>query len=1118
MPSLFLCPGCGHSVSSFAAEGEKVVCPGCGKSLGTILPAEPPPARPALPGIAGADAIDDAVPSTPIASAARPAVHPHRHGMPHWVPAVAVLSAVVVIGGAVAAVICAKAGKSAPTDVAWDIDHRPDLRRLKTDAESKALAGDLRGACADYRAIDAMVGSHAVTDPETAELVRTAKVGQDRIYQMLLSNVPPTAAAGTPAGTAPGRSSPPDTGAPAGTFFQPGVAGPDSGGPTSQPAAATATPSGLPTSVQPLPPAPTPPLPPAPAPPLPPQSVALPNPTVPLAAALPGHEADRKIGQSLDAGINFLISRFNNGQIVDGLGADDVRHQGLDALCVYSLLHASQGSTDPRLNIHGPFMVQLLENLKAFPMAGRDPLKPMAPAVYAHSLRAAALAVYNRPEDHNALQADVNWLVNASVGGAYTYDDRYSNASRTSAPPGQGNSNGAQPAPQDQAAGSGPAVVFTPTGNPPANPSATTPPASLLSPFTKNQNNNQPANPNNGSYLPGNNGLPHLTPDMLRQLGQGAGNGQIPWDNSNSQYGLLGVWSGAEVGCEVPNWYWKAVEDHWKSCELPTGQWCYSAYDPDPSLSMSCAGTSSLLIAHEWLDRAAMGSLVGRQPYSPSLALALKWLETGDNSTTVVTKDPHYLGYTAYGIERTALASGFKYFGTHDWYAELAIRLGAYQFPTGAWGNAADGTDSATVNTAYMVLFLSRGRHPVLINKLRFDPYWDNRPKDVANLAKYAGIELERPFNWQVVSLVRPWSDWTDSPILYIASHRAPNLTDDDYIKIKAFADAGGMILTHCDSNSASFNAWVDRLQQKLWPQYPLQTVSRDSVLYSCNYHLAADKKLPNLKAVSNGSRYLLVHCPTDNLSIAWQDAVSSQKDDFQLGINLFVYAAGRSNFRNRLDSPFIPEPTTPPSSTIRIARLKYDGNWNPEPYAYTRFDRYLHWTVGTALDTATIDLASLGDLKPADRPVAILTGNAAVNFTDAQAAAVAAYVKAGGTILIDSTGGNPDFAKSAAALITKAIPQTPLADVAATDPLIAGGSPLLDPLPKPLARPFNTEAQIKTVPIQMIHTAGTGRVIFTPLDLTTGLLGTNTWGIAGYDPEYAQKLVKNLVETAESR
>jgi hypothetical protein len=38
------------------------------------------------------------------------------------------------------------------------------------------------------------------------------------------------------------------------------------------------------------------------------------------------------------------------------------------------------------------------------------------------------------------------------------------------------------------------------------------------------------------------------------------------------------------------------------------------------------------------------------------------------------------------------------------------------------------------------------------------------------------------------------------------------------------------------------------------------------------------------------------------------------------------------------------------------------------------------------------------------------------------------------------------------------------------------------------------------------------GAVILSSLDLTSGLLGTNTWGVLGFEPAYAQALVKNVV------
>ena len=40
----------------------------------------------------------------------------------------------------------------------------------------------------------------------------------------------------------------------------------------------------------------------------------------------------------------------------------------------------------------------------------------------------------------------------------------------------------------------------------------------------------------------------------------------------------------------------------------------------------------------------------------------------------------------------------------------------------------------------------------------------------------------------------------------------------------------------------------------------------------------------------------------------------------------------------------------------------------------------------------------------------------------------------------------------------------------------------------------------------------GKGRIIYSPIDLTSGLLGTNTLGILGYKSPTACSLVKNVI------
>ena len=78
--------------------------------------------------------------------------------------------------------------------------------------------------------------------------------------------------------------------------------------------------------------------------------------------------------------------------------------------------------------------------------------------------------------------------------------------------------------------------------------------------------------------------------------------------------------------------------------------------------------------------------------------------------------------------------------------------------------------------------------------------YWANRPRNVANLTRFASRQLEARLNWQVVSLDVESSDWLDAPVLYIASHQAPGLTDAEYEKLRQYVEAGGIIFTHADA------------------------------------------------------------------------------------------------------------------------------------------------------------------------------------------------------------------------------------------------------------------------------------------------------------------------------
>ena len=574
------------------------------------------------------------------------------------------------------------------------------------------------------------------------------------------------------------------------------------------------------------------------------------------------------------------------------------------------------------------------------------------------------------------------------------------------------------------------------------------------------------------------------------------------WDNSNSQYGLLGVWAGAEAAVEVPQGYWAAVEQHWIEQQLPDGQWSYAG-ERGGRITMTSAGIASLFVTHDWLDAPKFGRVVGREPFSPALQRGLEWFETADHS---VDLNSSYWGYTLYGIERVGLASGFKYFGTHDWYRHLAADTVARQADDGSWGD--------TVDTSFALLFLSRGRHPILMNKVRFNGYWANRPRDVANLSRFAARQLERELNWQVVPLRPPkqWVDWLDSPILYIASHQAPRLLKEDYDNLRNFVEAGGLLFTQADGEDPEFNKWAHDLAITLFPKYEMQDLTADHPVFNLVYKIEGEER-PAVRAVSNGARLLMIHSPFD-IARAWQlRDTRGRKNIFHFGINLFLYAAGKRDLRNRLDSTFVSDPGEPLNGRVSLARLEHAGNWDPESAAWLRFSRWLQRHTGTALNLSVVKLAQL---RPGQARVAHLTGTARHDFSSEEVAAAKAFVEAGGVLFIDQCGGTGVFHQSVLdTLLAKAFTGATLAPLEPSEhPLFRAGwdTSGMDDLSKPKLRQFTVPGRVnETAPI-LGFAAGKGHVIFTPIDVTSGLLGTRTWGIAGLHPDYAPAFVKNLV------
>lgn len=202
------------------------------------------------------------------------------------------------------------------------------------------------------------------------------------------------------------------------------------------------------------------------------------------------------------------------------------------------------------------------------------------------------------------------------------------------------------------------------------------------------------------------------------------------WDLSNTQFALLGLRAGANIGLEVPKETWSRAEKHLLSrmkgspvagkgrgADVATGPapkgWGYNAEDDRVDWNMTCGGLSALLVSR--------ASQSGKPPSShlgdPEVSSAIQWLNNEYPMNPAADGRRRIDLYGLWSMERACLIPGLKRLGGRDWYLDGVDRLLQTQGRDGKWTgwgfgiNA--GPDYDSVETCLALLFLRRAFVPV---------------------------------------------------------------------------------------------------------------------------------------------------------------------------------------------------------------------------------------------------------------------------------------------------------------------------------------------------------------------------------------------------------------------
>lgn len=583
------------------------------------------------------------------------------------------------------------------------------------------------------------------------------------------------------------------------------------------------------------------------------------------------------------------------------------------------------------------------------------------------------------------------------------------------------------------------------------------------------------------------------------------GDGLSSGDNSNSQYGLLGVWAGMKGGLEIPAEYWRKIERHWAESLNDDGGWGYKP-NMSSTATMTAAGIASLYVT---MDNIYLERFIRCNTGIEATAIndGVDWL----NERFKATLDGKHLGYGdlyyyLFGIERVGLAGGYKYFGGHDWYKMGAVRLLKEQKTDGFWSGKWD----PLASTSYALLFLSRGQKPVLFNKLQYEGDWNNRPRDMAVLTRWMSERFETDMYWQIVNLDVPVSEWHDAPMLYISGSKAPQFDDDEIAKLREYVQQGGVIFSAAECNGRAFMGGMRRVYQRMFPDYSLETLRPDNELYSVHFQLRAR---PRFHVISNGVRPLVIHTDED-LPVAWQvRRYATQRWAFEGPANVAMYVSDMGNFRPRGVSHWPGEPGSfQPRRTVKLARISFQGNSDPEPLAYERFARMMAREYSVRVEVG--EPAPAAQLPEGDAGVATLTGTGSFELSDTDAEALKQWIADGGTLLIDAAGGDREFAESAERLLDKLYGRDAIRRLSPEADLYQLAGMEIEKVSY-RRRTRVRLGGIDTPNLRAVTVDDRPAVIFSPEDITAGLLGIPVYTIDGYSPESAWELMRNMLLSA---
>jgi hypothetical protein len=435
------------------------------------------------------------------------------------------------------------------------------------------------------------------------------------------------------------------------------------------------------------------------------------------------------------------------------------------------------------------------------------------------------------------------------------------------------------------------------------------------------------------------------------------------------------------------------------------------------------------------------------------------------------------------------------------------------QKPDGSWDQGGIGAADEILNTAFALLFLSKGRIPIVVNKLSHGPDddWNNAPNDVHNLTQFLARQWNVKLNWQIVDgQAAAVEDLLQAPVLQFSGHDVPEFTPREKQLLRNFVAEGGLILADANCSVGAFDQGFRALCKELFPDagQELRRLEPEHGVWTSLFKLPPDWPLFGIDV---GCRTAVFYSPED-LSCSWQHASEETSlMALRIGSNVVAYAAGPEDLQDKLEERKTFENATEDEvkrNFLQVAKLRHNGDWNPAPLAVRNLMISLR-------EVAKVDVVAqervieLADPNLTNYPLSYITGRTRFQLDRKERERLAQYLAVGGVLLADACCGNERFDESFRSLMKELFPERPLETIPADHEIFTEAighdirtvkyGPALDGRSAPPV-------------LEGIAIDGRYVVLYSKLDLGCALQKQQSRDCKGYSHEAAVRIATNIV------